>query len=202
VSHEIATHSYSHIYFGEVGRSEAEVDLSRAATLHRDLGVPFDSIVFPRNQVAHLDVVAQSGVRVFRSVDAGILKWATDHAPRIRPALNLVDKMVPTPPPTVVPWLHANGLVELPSSMLLIGRNGLRRAALPSVVAMKIRTGLMVAAARRRMFHLWFHPSNFYYETDAEFDILERGLVAAARMRDQGQLDIGTMGDFAHGPPA
>ena len=198
VDHELATHTYAHVYFQEIPSQEAAADLSQARQVHAESQYPFASIVFPRNQVAHLDVIANSGLRVFRSVDAGLLGWSIYRAPRLRPVLNLAGKMVPSPAPTVLPRRHGNGLIELPSSMLLLGRNGIRKVIRPAVMVTKIRSSLAVAAARRRMFHLWFHPSNFYHDTDTQFAILERGLRTAAKMRDRGYIDIRTMGDFAN----
>ena len=196
VDHEVATHSYEHVYFREISRDRAAADLKQARRVHGHNRHPFNSIVFPRNQVAHLDVVQNSGIRVFRSVDAGILGWSSRHAPKLRPGLNLLSKMIPTPAPTVLPRRHSNGLVELPSSLLLLGRNGFRRIVNPSVMKAKINSSLLVAAARRRIFHLWFHPSNFYHQTKNQFAILESGLRTVAKMRDNGTLDVNTMDDF------
>ena len=127
VDHEIATHSYGHVYFGESSAEAVSEDLMRARAVHETHGLPFRSLVFPRNQVAHLDVVAQAGIEMFRSVDAGILEAVSRRAPQLRPLVNLADKALPFAPPVVQPVRHDHGLIELPSSLLLIGRNGLRR---------------------------------------------------------------------------
>ncbi len=197
VAHEIGSHSYRHIYFHASTREQVLDDLRRAEAVHAAHGLPFTSFVFPRNQVGHLDVLAEVGLRVYRSTDAGILRWAEERAGRLRPAFNLADKALALPSPVVRPVLHDNGLIELPSSMLLMARNGMRRLVHPRALARKLTDGVRRAARERAMFHLWFHPSNFYGETDEQLAILERGLIEAAALRDRGQLDIRTMGDFA-----
>lgn len=195
VDHEIGSHSYAHVYFHSVTREQAAMDLRRAAQTHRDHGLPFTSFVFPRNQVGHLDVLADAGLRVFRSSDAGLLRWAEERARPLRPALNLVEKAIALPSPLVDPVVH-DRLIELPSSMLLLGRNGMRRIVHPRALSTKLCSGIRRAAEERRLFHLWFHPSNFYDQTSTQLDVLERGLEQAATLRARGQLDVHTMGDF------
>jgi hypothetical protein len=153
--------------------------------------------VFPRNDVAHLDELRAIGVRVYRSTDAGLLGWTDRHAPRFRPAANLLDKAIPFAPPVVHPVVRDDGLVELPTSLLFIGRNGARRVVRPAAFAAKIRRGLDRATAEGGVFHLWFHPSNFYFDGGAQLTLLKNALAYAAHLRDRGQLDIRTLGSFA-----
>jgi peptidoglycan/xylan/chitin deacetylase (PgdA/CDA1 family) len=196
VDHEIGSHSYRHIYFHASTREEVLDDLRRAAAVHAVHGLPFTSFVFPRNQVGHLDVLEEVGLKVFRSTDAGLLRWAERRVGRLRPVFNLAEKALALPSPVVHPVLHDNGLIELPSSMLLMARTGMRRLVHPRALARKLTAGVHRAAREGANFHLWFHPSNFYAETDEQLDILERGLMEAASLRDRGELEIRTMGDF------
>lgn len=199
--HEIGSHSYGHIYFDTVPRGDALSDLQRAAAIHRAHGLAFDSFVFPRNGVAHVDALREVGLKVYRSTDEGILRWTSARAARLRPIVNLADKALALPSPLVHPIVHEGGLVELPSSMLLMARNGLRRLVHPHALARKLRDGVRRAARDGGVFHLWFHPSNFYEEMDAQLDVLEQGLAEAASLRDDGRLDVLTMGDFAGAAP-
>jgi len=109
---------------------------------------------------------------------------------------NLVDKALPIPPTVVTPIDHG-GLIELPSSMLLFARNGVRRVIHPSAVVAKAAAGLERARLRGEIFHLWFHPSNFYYDTDLQLATLGRILRRACEIRDRGELDIQPMEAFA-----
>jgi hypothetical protein len=195
---DIGSHSFSHIYFGEADRAEIAADLETARRTHERHGLDFASFVFPRNQVEHLDLLAQAGIKVFRSVDVG---WHT--TVRLRAGklpgrvANLTDKMLPVPPTAVHPQVHPNGLVELPSSMLLLARSGLRKLVRPELVALKARLGLEAARRNGGIFHLWFHPSNFYYETERQLQVLGSILDAACKMRDRGQLEIRPMSSYA-----
>jgi peptidoglycan/xylan/chitin deacetylase (PgdA/CDA1 family) len=194
---EVGSHSHAHVYFGETARESLRADLAAARAIHERHGLPFKSFVFPRNQVAHTDLLREAGLRVFRSVDRG---WFTTVRSRIGAGAgrlaNLVDKALPIPPTTVEPIDHGGGLVELPSSMLLLARNGLRRVIHPAALVAKARLGLEAARRTGRIFHLWFHPSNFYYDTERQLATLGRIVDHAARLRDQGQLAIRTMDSF------
>ena len=197
VEHDIGSHSYAHLYFGEATREDLRRDLAEARRVHATHGLPFVSFVFPRNQVAHLDLLRDAGVRVFRSVDVG---WHIDVRTKLGRVpgriANLADKLVPIPPVPVSPVAH-DDLVELPSSMLLLGRNGVRKIVPPALVVAKARLGLESARRAQKAFHLWFHPSNFYYDTDVQLETLEKILAHAARLRNRGELEIQPMSSFA-----
>ena len=194
---EIGSHSHAHLYFGLTDRERLRADLAAARAVHSRHGLAFDSFVFPRNQVAHLDLLEEAGIRVFRSVDEG---WFIDVRDRLGTTAgrvaNLADKMLPLPPRAVKPVRHGR-LVELPSSMLLLGRKGVRRVVHPQAMVLKAQLGLERARRTGDMFHLWFHPSNFYYDTERQLAALASIVGKAARMRDRGDLEIRTMGSFA-----
>lgn len=195
--HDIGSHSYAHPYFGETAREALRADLAAARRVHDAAGLPFTSFVFPRNQVAHVDLLRDAGVKVFRSVDQG---WHTRIRARQRllgRAANLIDKAVPIAPDVVEPCVRANGLVELPSSMLLLGRAGVRRAVPARLLALKATRGLDAAARTGKLFHLWFHPSNFYDQCDAQLALLGDVLAHAAALRRRGVLEVRTMADYA-----
>jgi sugar phosphate isomerase/epimerase len=197
VPQDIGSHSYAHVYFGESSRDAIREDLAAARRVHDAHGLPFASFVFPRNQVAHVDLLREAGVRVFRSVDRGWHIHARQRLGRIAGRIaNLVDKVVPLAPAIVEPIRHGD-VVELPSSMLVLGRNGLRRAVRPQLVVAKARRGLETARDRGGTFHLWFHPSNFYYSTTTQLDVLGRICAIAAAMRDRGELAIRPMSSYA-----
>lgn len=192
---EIGSHSFAHVYFAEIDRAAATEDLARAREVHARHGLPFETFVFPRNQVAHVDLLAAAGLRVFRSRDAGWHIAVARLDRRLGKLANFADKVIPVTS-TVAPRPHP-GVVELPSSMLLFGRNGPRRFLPAELVYRKARRALEDAARSRRLFHLWFHPSNFYWETETQLDLLARILKDAAALRERGEIQIVPMGAYA-----
>lgn len=195
---EIGSHSYEHIYFNTVGAEQAEADLAAAQRVHEAFGLPFTSFVYPRNGVAHTAALSRHGIKVYRSVDQGFHRTVARRLGSTGArAAHLLDKFSPTTPALVRPIRHPDGIVELPSSLLFMSRNGVRRLVHPSLLRQKAIRGLRAAAKHGGMFHLWFHPSNFYYDLETQFRTFESILSTAAALRDGGDLDIVPMGHFA-----
>lgn len=202
VPQEVGSHSYAHVYFSSISAEEAREDVERDAELRRRCGLEFKSFVFPRNMVGHLELLAGRGINVYRSHDAGALQWVRTSVPRAYSAANLLDKVIPITPPLVSPVARdgKGALTELPSSTLLLGRSGMRRLASTGVTIHRWQRALDHAAASGRVFHPWFHPSNFYYDTDGQFAVLESVLEYAAALRDSGRLIFRIMGEFGSDP--
>ncbi len=197
-NHDLGSHGYGHIYFDQLSAEQARAELAAARAIHHKHGFAFESFVFPRNQVGHLDLLAEAGLRIYRSPDETWHNVARQRLGRVPGRLaNLVDKALPITPTTVVPTRLANGLIALPGSMLLLGRAGIRRGVPPAMLVLKARRGLDAAAHNGRTFHLWFHPSNFYDDTDTQLRVLDEILIHASKLRDVGRLAVQTMRDHA-----
>ncbi len=194
----IGSHSYSHKYFTALSKAEAQIEIEQAKDIHKTHQLEFQSFVFPRNMVAHTDLLEASGIKVFRSIDHGWHKRVSAINNRLGRVANLLDKIIPFPPSTVKPRNHSSRLVELPSSMLFIGRNGLRRLVTSKALTFKAELGLTSAERTSQVFHLWFHPSNFYFETEKQFEVLGRILQKASKLRADNLLNIRPMEAFAN----
>ena len=93
-------------------------------------------------------------------------------------------------PPTVLPVQEANGLWNVPGSMIYFPMHGVRRFISMQRRVKRAVKGLDAAAAERRVFHLWFHPTNLADETDAMFGGLRSIFAHAAALRRKGALDV------------
>ena len=196
VAHEVGSHSGRHIYFDNALPSEARADLDFAKDVHSAHKLPFKSFVFPRGGCGHFDQLARVGLRTLSYADVGwtiAARRAGPHAVRIA---NLVDQILPIPPHPAGAT-QRDGLVELEKSMLLMGRNGVRRFIRPGVTRAKCRLGLERACRTGDTFHLWFHPSNFYYRRDEQLATLAWFLEHAANEASLGRIEICTMGSYA-----
>lgn len=189
VLHEIASHSYAHIIYGDpqVDSKAVAVDLENVIRVHEDVAP--QSFVFPRNREAHHALLATHGFLCYR----GVPRYWYDALPgSMRRVGHLLDHFLPlTRTHRVVGG--KSGLVNVPQSALLLGRWGLRSLVPSSLVAWKMKRGLQRAARTGEVFHLWFHPSNFWHATDTQFAILEAALKEACRLRERGELHIVTM---------
>ena len=200
VRHDIASHSYAHVYYEGLSEAEASQDLGNDVELRKRWGIPARSWVFPRNEIAHVEKLADAGVEVYRTVDAGWMEQVRHHAFRLYPAANLLDKILPITPPPVAPQTMTFGarrVVALPSSTILIARNGLRRLVHPGVSKLRWINAIESAMRQGKVFHPWFHPLAFYFDPEPQFSMFEAVLRFAAERRNAGALRISTMADFA-----
>ena len=194
--HEIASHSGRHIYFDTASADAARADVEFARAIHRENGLGFTSFVFPRGAAGHLDVLPEVGIEVYNATDVGWVEGARRLGPRAGQAANLIDKLMPIAPQSAYVE-RRDRLVHIGKSMLLMGRNGPRRFVLPAVTRAKMRAGLRRAQQNGGIFHLWFHPSNFYFRRDEQLATLDWFLAHAANEAAHGRIEIRTMGSFA-----
>ena len=68
VEHDIGAHGYSHREFTNLSRKEAENELNLISEGMKKIGIIPRSFVFPRNSVAHLDLLERYGYECYRSV--------------------------------------------------------------------------------------------------------------------------------------
>jgi hypothetical protein len=201
VRQEIGSHSGRHVYFDRISSDKAQDDLDFAKRVHRANDLGFESFAFPRNAVGHVNIVAEAGIRVVRSRDVGYLRTA-HHGGRLSArAANYVDQFFPVPPRQSFPETLGQ-LVDIPGSMQMLGRNGLRRFLLPQVTRAKLLLGLERARRDGGTFHLWFHPSNFYYRRDEQLATLAWFLERATDEASRGHIEFLTMSSFAAGAGA
>jgi peptidoglycan/xylan/chitin deacetylase (PgdA/CDA1 family) len=194
--HEIGSHGGRHVYYDRMTAAEADADIAFIKQIHRDNGLALDSFVFPRNANGHLDLLAQAGLRTFRGSDTGWVRLATKLGPRAGKIVTFADKILPLPP-TPARAEKNGGLVDIPGSMLLPGRDGARRFIFPAVSRAKLAMGLAWARRSGQTFHFWFHPCNFYYRAEEQFATLDWFLARAAAEASRGRLEICTMGSYA-----
>jgi hypothetical protein len=64
---ETGSHSYSHKFFDQITREEAEDEVGKSVLALERLGIRPVSFVFPRNAVRYLDLLPEHGFRCFRS---------------------------------------------------------------------------------------------------------------------------------------
>ena len=198
VRQEIGSHSFSHIIFGDKGCSSdsARTDIAECVKAAEKFDVKLNSFAFPRDQVGHLDVLKEYGFTNYRGA---IPKWYEHGENRsvVKRLAHLFDVVTAATPPTVLPEHEENGLINIPGSMIFFPMHGLRRHIPMSLRVKRARKGLDVAAGEKRIFHLWFHPTNMAFEIDQMFDGLRAILKYAAELRDRGLLETLSMSEIA-----
>ncbi|MEK7526564.1 MAG: polysaccharide deacetylase family protein [Patescibacteria group bacterium] len=163
---EVGSHSYSHEVFTQIDKDCADQEVKRNRAV---------SFVFPRNKVAHLDLLKKYGFKIYRSADQ--TNWETI-IPRIPPVYELQTN---------------KGLIATRGSMYFVSARGIRKYIPIWLRVVKAKLGIKSAVKNRKVFHLWFHPVDLAENTIAMLDGIEQIVKYANEKREQGLLEIKSM---------
>ena len=193
VPQEIGCHTFSHPIFTEenITRARAEEELAACVRLADELGIAMQSFAYPQNKIGHLDLLRQYGFTCYRGAE-----WhESGRLPDIlRRLAHLWLVCTATTPPVHLPEFTKEGIWDIPGSMLYFPMHGQRRYLPLSIRVKRAYKGLHAAASQKRIFHLWFHPTNLADEMEQMFAGLRLILEYAAELREKGQLDFKPMG--------
>lgn len=188
--HEIACHGFSHRPLGgsAISADVAADEFRAAGRVAQKKGVALRTLVFPRNEVAHLDVVRSSGFIGYRER----LNSPGGSLGRIVHLSSEFNLWAAAQPQVAA----RNGLVPIPPGYFLNWRKGARRRVPPAVTRLRWRNLLRRAAAEGQVAHLWFHPHNLITGPGTAAT-LEAVLADVAEMRDRGELRVLTQEQYA-----
>lgn len=172
--HEIAFHGATHVPWPDLTRDQARRELALTPPEHRQ------TMVFPRNQIAHLDVLAEYGCKAFR----GERKYPTR-------AQSLLSEFNCAIPSQRLPERGEPAPVELPSGVFINWRSGPRKLVPPQVTRLRARNLLTHAARNGGVAHFWLHPENVA-TAPATLANVAAILEEITRMRDAGQIRVET----------
>lgn len=196
VRHEIASHTFSHVVVQDPACSR-EIALSqfrKCCELHTAHGLQLNSVVYPRNRVAHLDVLRDLGIIAYRGVEESWFHRFNGAPFRIA---HLIHRALGLSPPTYpLSGRAEEGLVNLPASMFLLPMGGLRTLVPIAARRRQALCGLDRAAERGEIFHLWFHPFNLASSRRLP-ELMEEILQRVAELRIQGRIQALTMSEMA-----
>lgn len=199
VKQEIGSHGFSHVIFGDEGCSveTARSEIAECVRVAKNFDLDLSSFAFPRDQVGHLNVLKEYG---FTSYRGQIPKWYEEGENRniLKRLAHFTDVLLATTPPTVMPSYTPDGLWNIPGSMIFFPMHGVRRHIPMSLRVKRAVKGLREAVSRKRIFHLWFHPTNMAYGIDQMFDGLRQIIQSADKLREQGDLEILTMSEIVN----
>jgi len=187
---EIGSHTFSHVIFGDSGCSSdtARTELAACVCAAQDLGIELQSFVFARNSIGHLGLLREHGFRVYRGSEP---QWYDRLSPGLfQRLMRFTTVLAASDPPVVLPEEAGDGLWNVPASMLYFPMHGIRRFIPMHLRVKRATKGLDSAAREKKIFHLWFHPTNMADHTDAMFEGLRRILEHARSLRDRHMLDF------------
>lgn len=198
--HEIGSHTYSHILFGDwldekgVNRELAQLDFAAAQNVWEKHGLRPRSIIYPRNAIGYVEVLRNYGFDVFRSKNLSRYSSLPGFLQKI---CNAIELFLPVSPLTSPAMSTKDGLIDLPGSMHFKVMHWTYRKYVPfGILRRKAILGLKRASRRKEVFHLWFHPFDFGHCTEEHFAVFESVLSFAADLRGKNKIKINVMGDF------
>jgi peptidoglycan/xylan/chitin deacetylase (PgdA/CDA1 family) len=194
---EIGCHTFSHVIFGDEGcsRATAETELEACVNVAREMGIEMRSFAFPRNRVGHLPVLRSYGFTSFRGPEP---RWyeSSPLARSLKRFFRLMDILTARTPATVTAEQTPSGLWNIPASMLFTPAHGIRRYIPVSLRVDRAFKGLEAAARQKRIFHLWFHPTDLAENMEAMLSGLRQVLEYSARLRSSKELTVLPMGSL------
>jgi len=194
--HLIASHSYAHKEFNTCSNEEIIEDFEKSIFFLKSFNINTDVFIFPRNNVFHLDVLKKFNFKTYRSIDQSWSKKVYKYNKLLGKISNLIDKVIPIKTNSVSPLIDKFGLTEVPTSILLISNNGIRSIVTNYSMFKKIKDGIDLAISQNECFHIWFHPSNFYYQTNKQFDLLKKIINYVNLKREQGLIEVKLLNQF------
>lgn len=160
--HEIATHTFSHVLCDRGGCSSDVLhdELQQCKQLAKERGHDLTSLVFPRNEIDHLQTVADAGINVYRGRSSENVLRREAPLGRYR---KFARFLAHRPPPLVTPTEVLDGLWNLPASQYLpYGPFPQQTEALSlSPRVGRAKRAIELAKERGEFFHLSAHPHNF-----------------------------------------
>jgi hypothetical protein len=189
VPQEIGAHSFSHVIFSEdvCSPETAASELAACVAVARQQHVNLASFVFPRNQVGHLSLLREYGFSCYRGPEPAWYEGSNWPSP-LRRLAHLSEVLTAAEPPVVLPKREKDGLYNIPGSMIYFPMHGLRKHIPVELRVRRARKGLDAAAREKRIFHLWFHPTNLADEPDKMFRGLRLIFEYARDLREKGAI--------------
>lgn len=140
--HEIAYHGFTHTPWSNLTRAQAKLELSAVPAAHRA------TVIFPRNEVAHLDVLDEEGCLGYRAA----------RPPRSRIASLASEFWIPTNADPADPGPAR--LKVIPAGQFINWMSGPRRFVPTVITRLRARQIISHAAETKGVAHFWTHPEN------------------------------------------
>lgn len=193
--HEIGAHGFSHLPFDDPGVSEAvaRAELQACARELKVRGGSGFSLVYPRNGIMFTNLLRDHGFACYRGVEP---RWY-GAAPRVlRKGAHMIDQLLAVTPSVGRAGLR-DGVVEVPSSMLFLSREGFRRCLPMWSRVARARRGIARAIREDAVFHLWLHAEDLVPGTEQMIAGLDGVLGEVARQRRAGAITVRSMAELA-----
>jgi peptidoglycan/xylan/chitin deacetylase (PgdA/CDA1 family) len=181
--HEIALHGFTHVPWSNWKRKSIELEMM----LWRSMGGPVRhsrTFVYPRNDVAHIELLAEAGFEAFRG--------ARPSSSRLH---SLISEFNVRTPPDRDPRVPGS-IVEIPAGHFVNWDHGLRRIV-PRFVSLRRAYHMLSTASRDGgVVHYWLHPENLA-TAPSTIILLKQLLRLVSELRDKGRCEVLTQLNYS-----
>jgi len=176
---EIATHTFSHKYFNLISKSDCEKEIIKGVQSLKKYQ-EINSIVFPKNQVKHLDLLEKHKIYSFR--DKNIIN---------NKILQLVDLYFHFPITSNL--VTINTLTSTNGTFYFVSGRGFRKFISKNIRYSRAVNGINLAIKRKKVFHMWTHPIDFADDTEKLLNDFEKTIKYVKEKKDNNELEVLTM---------
>ena len=186
--HEVSSHSYTHLPFHNesVTREIVENELRTMNQFMQSKGVSLQSMIYPRNQVAHTDLLSEFRMSGYRDSNDKRSAYGSKIG-------TLVDEF------NVLSKSSAHSRqevpIKIPAGYFLNWQNGPRLVIPPTITVRRFNHLLNHAEKTGGVVHMWLHPHNLITGKN-QVQLFNRVLQSVAQRQSQGSLSVITMGDY------
>jgi peptidoglycan/xylan/chitin deacetylase (PgdA/CDA1 family) len=176
-THEIALHGVTHAPWTHMDAHGAETEMAIFEILEGPIRQS-RTFVYPRNLVAHMDVLERHGFAGFR----------TARRPRSRLASLLSEFNLFEAPERLQ---RSDGIVHIPAGYFLNWRSGARKLVPPAVTWTRATNLLRAASASGDIVHYWLHPENVA-SAPSTIEVLRMLVKEVAEAREADHCEVMT----------
>jgi peptidoglycan/xylan/chitin deacetylase (PgdA/CDA1 family) len=202
-SQELASHTFSHFYTGEIRSSlkTFESDLKSAKNIALSkFGKDLESLVFPRNQYHEqvLEIAASSGFKSARTNPSDWFWKETSKENIFKKVFRTGDTLFRMGNPVTfdIQKCERQPLLQIPASRLL--RPYRKDSVFNRLRVDRIKSEIASACKLQQAYHLWWHPHNFGHHPKENLDILEELLIYIQKFVLSGELESASMLDITN----
>jgi len=186
-THEIATHSYTHIPFNMLDIDDARIELGLVRRWAEKNKIECSTLVYPRNIIKHHDLLKEYGIFGYRDIPDTM----SNHR---------IPKLIKTFIEEV--WvfkksqlLSMDKPVIIPGGVFINWQYSFRKYIPTTISISKYKHMIHDAKNRSRVAHFWTHPHNFI--TSPPTKILFKKLCEeVSRQRDESRLIVKKQNDY------
>jgi hypothetical protein len=175
--HEIALHGVTHMPWTAMDEASADAEMRIFEALDGPVRES-KTFIYPRNLVAHQEVLARHGFIGFRTA-----RKTPSRALSLLSEFNLFEK-----PEDVG---RSRDIIHIPAGFFLNWRSGLRSLVPPEVTRLRADRLLKAAARSDAIVHYWLHPENVA-SAPSTLELVRTLALEVARSREAGACEVMT----------